>query len=95
MLLNAFSHPLLSQKVSTNSFPLNHLCRRGSAFTTGTWAATSGKEDAIEKQIAGKWHIITLQEASESVEHEILRERFHVTHFAGCAILFNKDTFYP
>ena len=20
---------------------------------------------------------------------------FHVTHFAGCAILFNKDTFYP
>ena len=52
-----------------------------------------GKEDAIEKQIAGKWHIITLQEASQYVEHEILRERFHVTHFAGCAILFNKDTF--
>ena len=23
-----------------------------------------GKEDAIEKQIAGKWHVITLQEAS-------------------------------
>ena len=36
-----------------------------------------------------------LQEASEYVEHEILHERFHVTHFAGCAILFNKDTFYP
>ena len=54
-----------------------------------------GKEDAFEKQIAEKWHIITLQEASEHVEHEILHERFHVTHFAGCAILFNKDTFYP
>ena len=54
-----------------------------------------GKEDAFEKQIAGKWHIITLQEASEYVEHEILHERFLVTHFAGCAILFNKDTFYP
>ena len=54
-----------------------------------------GKEDAFEKQIAGRWHVITLQEASEYVEHEILRERFHVTHFAGCAILFNKDTFYP
>ena len=52
-----------------------------------------GKEDAIEKQIAGKWHPITLQEASAYVEHEILRERFHVTHFAGCAVLFNKDTF--
>ena len=36
MLLNAFSHPLLSLMVSTNSFPLYHLCRRGSAFTTGT-----------------------------------------------------------
>ena len=46
-------------------------------------------------KIAGKWHIIPLQEASEYVEHEILHERFHVTHFAGCAILFNKDTFYP
>ena len=37
------------------------------------------EEDAIEKQIAGKWHLITLQEAS--------------AHFAGCAVLFNKDTF--
>ena len=54
-----------------------------------------GKEDAFEKQIAGKWHILTLQEASDYVDHDIPRERFHVTHFAGCAILFNKDTFYP
>ena len=44
-----------------------------------------GKEDAFEQQIAGRWHIITLQEASEYV----------VTHCAGCAILFNKDTFCP
>ena len=42
-----------------------------------------------------KWHIVTLQEASDYVEHDILQERFHVTHYAGCAILFNKDTFYP
>ena len=21
--------------------------------------------------------------------------RFHVTHYGGCAVLFNKDTFYP
>ena len=54
-----------------------------------------GTEDAIEKQIAGKWHLITLQEDSDYVEHEILHERFHVTHFAGCAVLFDKDTFYP
>ena len=42
-----------------------------------------------------KWHVVTLQEASDYVEHDILQERFHVTHFAGCATLFNKDTFYP
>ena len=53
-----------------------------------------GKEDAFEQQIAGRWHIITLQEASEHVDHELLTNRFHVTHYAGCAILFNKDTFF-
>ena len=53
-----------------------------------------GKEDAFEQQIAGRWHIITLQEASDYVDHELLTNRFHVTHYAGCAILFNKDTFY-
>ena len=41
------------------------------------------------------WHVITLQEASEYVDHDILTGRFHVTHCAGCAILLNKDTFYP
>ena len=45
-----------------------------------------GKEDAFEKQIAGRWHVITLQEASEYVDHDILTGRFHVTHYAGCAI---------
>ena len=53
------------------------------------------KEDAFERQISGRWHIITLQEASDNVDHELLTNRFHVTHYAGCAILFNKDTFYP
>ena len=54
-----------------------------------------GMEDAFEKQIARKLHIVTLQEASDYVDHDILQERFHVTHHAGCAILFHKDTFYP
>ena len=53
-----------------------------------------GKEDAFEKQIAGRWQVITLQEAAEYVDHDFLTNRFHVTHYAGCAILFNKDTFY-
>ena len=46
-----------------------------------------GKEGAIEKQIAGKWHIITLQEAIEYVDHELLTNRFHVTHYGGCSAL--------
>ena len=36
-----------------------------------------------------------VQEASEYVDHAILTCPFHVTHYGGSAILFNKDTFYP
>ena len=48
----------------------------------------------FEKQIAGKRHVITLQEAIEYVDHELLTNRLHETHYGGCAVLFNKDTFY-
>ena len=54
-----------------------------------------GKKGAIEKQIAGKLHVITLQEAVEYVDTELLTDRFHATHNGGCAVLFNKDTFFP
>ena len=54
-----------------------------------------GKEDAFEKHIAGRWHVLTLQEASEYVDHDILTGRFHVTHNAACAILFNKEHLLP
>ena len=53
------------------------------------------KKVLFEKQVEGKWHVITLQEAIEYVDHDILTNRFHVTHNGGCAILFNKDTFCP
>ena len=53
-----------------------------------------GKKGAIERHIAGKLHIITSQEAIEYLEHDFLTNRFHVTHYGGCAILFNKDTFF-
>ena len=39
-----------------------------------------GRDGAIEKQIAGEWHIITLQEATEYVDRELLTNRFHVSH---------------
>ena len=51
-------------------------------------------EDILTQE-EGPQQVATLQEASEYVDHDILTSRFHVTHYAGCAILFNKDTFYP
>ena len=45
--------------------------------------------------MTAKWHVITLQEGSEYLQHECITCRFHVSHFAGWAILFNKDTFQP
>ena len=53
-----------------------------------------GKEGAIENQIARRWHIITLQESSEYVDHDLVANQFHITHYGGCAILFSKNTFY-
>ena len=47
------------------------------------------EEGAIEKQIARKWHIITLQEAIEYVDHELLTNRFH---YGGRVVLFNIKT---
>ena len=44
-----------------------------------------GREGAIEKQVEGKWHVITLQETIEFV---------HVTLNGRCAVLFKKDTFF-
>ena len=53
-----------------------------------------GKEGSVEKHTAGKWHIIALQEALEYFELEYLTSHFYVTHYGGCAVLFNKDTFH-
>ena len=36
-----------------------------------------------------------LQEAIEYLEQELLTNRSHGTLYGGCAILFNKDTFFP
>ena len=54
-----------------------------------------GTPGAIEKHIAGKWHTIAFQEAIEYLQHDSLTNSFHVSQYAGCAVLFNKDTLYP
>ena len=46
------------------------------------------KEDAFEKQIAVKWHIVTLQEASDDVDHDILQE-----NLGGCYKVVSRASF--
>ena len=82
------------QESTSSSLLSSPLYRRLSVYNWNP-GPRRGTEDAMEKQIAGKWHLVTLQEASDYVNHAVLHERFHVTHFAGCAVLFNKDTFHP
>ena len=38
--------------------------------------------------------MIALQEAIAYLQHECLANHFYITHYAGCAVLFNKDTFH-
>ena len=53
-----------------------------------------GRGGAVEKQTAGKWQVITLQESIVYVDHELLTNRFHVTHYGGCVVLSSKDTLF-
>ena len=82
--------PATSSHMNRTNGPPVRLCSGDSASTTGTLDPDGEKK----KQIAGRWRVITLQEAAEYVDHDIRTGRFHVTHYAGCAILFNMDTFY-
>ena len=54
-----------------------------------------GRLGATEKRIAGRRHIITLQEAYEYIDQLLLQRHFHVTHYGGCAVLFNKKPIIP
>ena len=69
--------------------------KRLSIYNWNPGTPTRKRRCFLREQIAGKWHVITLQEAIDNVDHELLTNRFHVTHYGGCAVLFNKDTFYP
>ena len=83
---------LLRNIVFTTTCPNARQNREGSASTIGTLDLDVEKKGAIERHIAGKWHIFSLKEAKEYLEHDFLTNRYLVTHYGGCAILFNKDT---
>ena len=84
---------LLTQTVSTNILLPDPLVQKRLNIHDLNSGPQRAKEDAFEKQLAGRWHIISLQEASEYASHDILTGRFHVTHYERGAIFFNKDTF--
>ena len=86
---------LLTCTASTTTCRIARLCKERLSIYNWNPGPRGGREGASEEQIAGKWHVITLQEAIGYVDHEFFTNRFHVTHYGGCAVLFNKDTFFP
>ena len=52
------------------------------------------KKAQLTIKLRAKWYVITLQEAIDYVDHELLTNRFHDSHCGGCVVLVNEDTFY-
>ena len=52
-----------------------------------------GKADAIEKHIAGKWHIIALQETNEYLEHDYLTSHFLRDSFCWMCCMVQQGHF--
>ena len=73
-LLKETSLPLLSHMASTNTFLSQSPVQKRLSIYNWNPGPRRGKEDSFEKQIAVKWHIVTLQEASDYVDHDILQE---------------------
>ena len=94
-------HPLEGTTHLFKSITSTAACSTAHPFKGG-WASTTGSQDrGVQKRLLSRskfqsrWHIITSQEASEYVDQELLKNRFHVhvAHHWGCAVLFNKDTY--
>ena len=81
---------LLTWTVPVNALRPVRLCKGDSASTN-----PSEKGRCFRTTNCRKVSSFTSQQASEYVDHDLLTNRIHVTHYAGCSILFNKDTFYP
>ena len=53
-----------------------------------------GTSGAIE-HIACILHFVTIQESSEFLDADVIKEKFHEAHSRECATLCNKNTFEP
>ena len=82
--------------MSTNILLPGQFCRRDSASTTGKLGPDSEKKMPSKNRLqAGGISLHCRRRLIDYVDHDLLTNRFHVTLYGGCAILFNKDTFYP
>ena len=79
--------PLLTLKSSRRRFATRSIVQRRLSIYNWNPGPRREEEDAFEQQIAGKWHVITLQEAFECVDP---RASSRVTHYAGCAFVSNR-----
>ena len=52
-----------------------------------------GSPGVIENHIAGRWHIVAVQDSMDFLPHEDIIHPFLVTIFRGCSALFYKHTF--
>ena len=69
-----------------------HLYKNDSAFITGIQDLDVEEKALLrsKSQASGM-----SSHCWRRLDHELLTNRFHVTHHGGCAVLFNKDTFFP
>ena len=84
----------LRHMAPTNTFLLNHLRSGGSASTTGTLGPDVEGKTHLRNKLLGSGISLPCRKRLTMLI-TIFFKRFHVTHSAGCAILFNKDAFYP
>ena len=74
---------LLKNNVSASMCPTVGQNKEGSA--TETLDVDVGKKELSTGILRDNGTSLTLQEATENVEHDLLTNRLHVTHFGGCA----------
>ena len=84
---------ILTNTIAMSTLLAIHVQRRLSIYNWNP-GPRRRKEDASRTKLQ-EGGISSPCKRSDYVDHELLTKRFHVTHHAGCAVLFNKDTFYP
>ena len=86
---------------SPAKIPFRHQCAKPSACADPywhpeleSWTPTREARDTLRSTSQANGTSSQKQETVEYLQHECLMNHFYIAHFAGCATLFNKDTFH-